>query len=147
MKKFKAIVTKNDGTKKEVYVIVDNRTAKMLAQLDDEMRNDYLVEEYRMFMSVYNEHRNVQSLDKSLDSGLDIVDESQNLLDEILKSAELENVRSAIKMLEPQQQWLVEQIYFRGRSQVNIARQLGIDESSLSKRKERLLKKLKKFLQ
>ena len=64
MKKFNVTITQKDGATKEVYVIVDDQTAKMLGQLKDEkIVHDFLVEEYRMFMADLHEHRHVQSLD------------------------------------------------------------------------------------
>ena len=146
MKKLTAIVPKNNGTQKEVFVLVDNRTAEMLAQVGDKkLVNDYLVEEYRLYMSDHNEHRNTQSLDKSLDNGFDIEDENQNLLETVVQDAEQEKVRKAIKMLEPQQQWLVYQIFYKQRTRVDIAKELGIDESAVRRRLERIIKKIKKF--
>ena len=147
MKKLKATVTKKDGTTKEVYVVVDEQTAEMLTKLQDkQLVNDYLVEEYKMFMSDRHEHLYTQSLDKSLDGGLDIMDEKQDLFAMIAQSEEYERIHKAIAKLEPQQQWLVYQVYFEGRTQIEIAEELGIDKTSLSKRKGRIIKKLKKFL-
>ena len=147
MKKLKATVTKKDGTTKEVYVVVDEQTAEMLTKLQDkQLVNDYLVEEYKMFMSDRHEHLYTQSLDKSLDGGLDIMDEKQDLFAMIAQSEEYERIHKAIAKLEPQQQWLVYQVYFEGRTQIEIAEELGIDKTSLSKRKWRIIKKLKKFL-
>ena len=148
MKRLKAIVTKKDGTTKEVFVDVDDQTAEMLAQVDDKkMVNDYLAEEYRMFMADYKYHRNVQSLDNYMKQGIEIEDPRQDLLENAIQEIENDKLREAIKQLLPQQQWLIEQIFFERRSQVEIAKELGIDETSLSKRKERIIKKLKKLLQ
>ena len=147
MKKLKATVTKKDGTTKEVYVVVDEQTAEMLTKLQDkQLVNDYLVEEYKMFMSDRHEHLYTQSLDKSLDGGLDIVDEKQDLFALIAQSEEYERVHKAIAKLEPQQQWLVYQVYFEGRTQSEIAREIGIDSGSVRHRMQRIREKLKKIL-
>ena len=147
MKKLKATVTKKDGTNKEVYVVVDEQTAEMLTKLQDkQLVNDYLVEEYKMFMSDRHEHLYTQSLDKSLDGGLDIVDEKQDLFALIAQTDEYERVHKAIAKLEPQQQWLVYQVYFEGRTQSEIAREIGVDSGSVRHRMQRIREKLKKFL-
>ena len=147
MKKLKATITNEDGTTKTVLVLVDNQTAEMLEQLEDEkMVNEYLLGEYELKMADYRERLNMQSLDASLDGGFDIEDPEQDLSENYIKELENEKLREAIKSLEPQQQWLVYQIYFEGRTQKEIAKELGIDKTSLTKRKERILKKLKKFL-
>ena len=147
MKKLKATITNEDGTTKTVLVLVDNQTAEMLEKLEDEkMVNEYLLGEYELKMADYRERLNMQSLDASLDGGFDIEDPEQDLFENYIQKIDNEKLREAIKRLEPQQQWLVYQIYFEGRTQKEIAKELGIDKTSLTKRKERILKKLKKFL-
>ena len=147
MKKLKATVTKKDGTTKEVYVVVDEQTAEMLTKLENkQIVNDYLVEEYKMFMSDRHEHLYTQSLDKSLDGGLEIVDEKQDLFAMIAQTDECERIHKAIAKLEPQQQWLVEQIFFEGRTQIEIARELSVGESAIRSRLAKIYVKMKKFL-
>lgn len=147
MKKLETNVAKKDGTTKRVFVYVDDKTAEVLAQIDDEQFvNDYLAEEYKMQMDNCHEHRYTQSLDKSIDNGFDIEDESQNLLESVFQNIEKEKVHKAINALEPQQQWLVYQVFYLQRTKVSIAKELGTYESAIRHRLERILKKIKKFL-
>jgi len=147
MKKMYATLTLHDGTSKEVYVHVDEQTAEMLEQLEDkELVNQYLIDEFKMAMDDYSYRRHTISFERAKEKGFDLAAPT-DLLEETIKAESEEKVRAAIKQLEPQQQWLVEQIYFNDKSQVELAEELGIDKTSLSKRKERILKKLKKFLQ
>ena len=53
----------------------------------------------------------------------------------------------AISKLLPQQQELVDKIYFRGISITEIAKEEGVDKSSVRERLQRVLKKLKKILE
>lgn len=146
MKKLYTQITKKNGEVKEVYVCVDNETAKVLEQVDEETRRIYLQEEYLTYMSNVKYKRCNQSLEKSLENGFDVVAENQDVEENAIKNADKEKVRQAISKLEPQQQWLVEQVYYYGRKQVEIADELGIDFTSVSKRLARIEKKLKKFL-
>ena len=150
MKRLKAIVTKKDGTIKEVFVDVDDQTAEMLAQLGDKkMVNDYLVEEYRMVMADYKYHRNVQSLDNYMKQGIEIEDTRQDLLENAIQEIENERLRKAIKQLTKEQQWIVEQVFFEGRKQIEIARKMGISHQAMTQRmmviKAALKKNMKKF--
>lgn len=148
MKKLKATVTKKDGTTKEVYVIVDNQTAEMLALLDDKkMVNDYLVDEYKMFMADRYHHRHAQSLDSSLEGGFEIEDKKQDVLESIMVEAEHQEIKDAIKQLQPQQQWLIEQVFFEQRKKTDIAKELGISAPAISDRLEKIMRRLKKILQ
>lgn len=147
MKKLKATITKKDGTQKEVFVIVDEQTAEMLKQLGDKkMVNEYLVEEYKMFMADVQEQRHTQSLDKSLDNGFDLVDEKQDVAAAFISNEDREKVREAIKKLDQEQQWIVQEVFFRGRTQIDVARELQISKQAMSQRMTVIKEQLKIFL-
>ena len=146
MKKMYATLTLHDGTTKEVYVHVDEQTAEMLEQLEDkELVNQYLIEEFKMAMDDYSYRRHTISFEKAKEKGFDLAAPT-DLLEEMIKAENAEKVRAAIKQLEPQQQWLVEQIYFCGRKQNDVATELGVGKTAIANRLKRILEKLKKFL-
>ena len=147
MKKLKAVVTREDGTTKEVYVVVDEQTAEMLAKIEDkQIVNDYLVEEYKLFMADFRERRRTQSLDKSLENGFDIVDERQDLFASMVGQIESEEIQNAIKKLDEEQQWIVQAVFFEGKKQIEIARELHITKQAMSQRMAVIKEQLKKFL-
>lgn len=146
MKKLYTQITKKNGELKDVYVCVDNETAKVLEQVDEETRRVYLQEEYLTFMSNVKYKRSNQSLEKSLENGFDVVDENQDVEENAIKNADIEKVRRAISQLEPQQQWLVKQVYFNQRTNVSIASELGVTEGAIRDRLKRIFEKIKKFL-
>lgn len=147
MKKLKAVVTREDGTTKEVYVVVDEQTAEMLAKVEDkQIVNDYLVEEYKLFMADYREKRHTQSLDKSLENGFDIADEKQDLFASMVGQIESEEIQNAIKKLDEEQQWIVQAVFFEGKKQIEIARELHITKQAMSQRMAVIKEQLKKFL-
>ena len=133
MKKLFTQIVKKNGELKDVYVCVDDETARVLEQVDEETRRIYLQEEYEMKMSDNKYKLCNQSLEKSLDNGFDVIDENQDVEEMAIKQAEKERVLEAIAKLEPQQQWLVKQIYVYGRKQVEIAEELGVGESAIYK--------------
>lgn len=146
MKKLYTQITKKNGEVKNVYVCVDNETAKVLEQVDEETRRIYLQEEYLTYMSNVKYKRCNQSLEKSLENGFDVVDENQDVEENAIKNADTEKVRQAISKLEPQQQWLVKQVYFNQRTNVSIASELGVTEGAIRDRLKRIFEKIKKFL-
>lgn len=146
MKKLYTQITKKNGELKDVYVCVDNETAKVLEQVDEETRRVYLQEEYLTYMSNVKYKRSNQSLEKSLENGFDVVDENQDVEENAIKNADIEKVRRAISQLEPQQQWLVKQVYFNQRTNVSIASELGVTEGAIRDRLKRIFEKIKKFL-
>lgn len=146
MKKLYTQITKKNGEVKNVYVCVDNETAKVLEQVDEETRRIYLQEEYLTFMSNVKYKRCNQSLEKSLENGFDVADENQDVEENAIKNADKEKIRQAISKLEPQQQWLVKQVYFNQRTNVSIASELGVTEGAIRDRLKRIFEKIKKFL-
>ncbi len=146
MKKLFTQIVKKNGELKDVYVCVDDETARVLEQVDEETRKMYLQVEWEMKTTENYFRRHEQSLDKSIDNGFDVIDENQDVEEMAIKQAEKERVLEAIAKLEPQQQWLVKQIYVYGRKQVEIAEELGIGESAIRSRLRKIFEKIKKFL-
>ena len=146
MKKLFTQIVKKNGELKDVYVCVDDETAKVLEQVDEETRKMYLQAEWEMKTAENYCRRHEQSLDKSLDNGFDIIDEKQDVEEMAIKQAEKQRVLEAIAKLEPQQQWLVKQIYVYGRKQIEVATELGVGESAIRSRLKKISAKLKKIL-
>jgi RNA polymerase sigma factor (sigma-70 family) len=70
----------------------------------------------------------------------------EDALDMVLANLEKEALRDAIKTLEPQQQELVMDIYYREIPIAHIAKRDGVDEAAIRNRRKRILKKIKKSL-
>lgn len=146
MKKLFTQIVKKNGELKDVYVCVDDETAKVLEQVDEETRRTYLQEEYKMFMADYRYKRRNQSLEKSVDNGFDVIDDKQDVEAMAIKQAEKETVMEAISKLEPQQQWLVKQIYIYGRKQIEIANELVVSHQAISQQIILIRSKIKNIL-
>lgn len=69
-------------------------------------------------------------------------------IDDLLEDHEEEyrRLREAIKTLLPEQQEMIREIYFKGRSQKAIADEKGITEVAVSRRMSRIYESLKKIL-
>lgn len=87
-----------------------------------------------------------QSLEKSLEGGFDVIDESTDIETEVFRTMDSDKLYQAMQQLEPQQKWLIVQIFYKGRTRVDVAKELGINESKVRSRLERIYKKIKKFL-
>ena len=70
----------------------------------------------------------------------------EDALDMVLANLEKEAVRKAIQALEPQQQELVMDLYYREIPIAHIAKRDGVDEAAIRNRRKRILKKIKKSL-
>jgi RNA polymerase sigma factor (sigma-70 family) len=70
----------------------------------------------------------------------------EDALDMVLANLEKEALREAIQALEPQQQELVMDLYYREIPIAHIAKRDGVDEAAIRNRRKRILKKIKKSL-
>ena len=113
MKKLKTKIMHN-GEEKEIAVLLDDETARILEECGDEkLKHRYIVEEYKAQLIERRETRRHQSLERSMASGFDIIDESTDIEEATLRKIDAEKLRQALQMLEPQQKWLLEQIFVR----------------------------------
>ena len=145
MKKLTTQITKGNQTK-TIYAIVDDKTAKLLEKADEKVRHEYIVGEHEIYLNELKETRRHQSLDISLENGHEFEDEDFSLEDTLVKKDEYSNLHKAISSLSQEQQWLVNEVYFKGRPQVDVANELGICKSAISHKLERIFNKIKNFL-
>lgn len=120
-----------DGNK-NIPVEVSEEIAKALQELD--------LEEQRIKRK--ESRRQIASLEQLLDEGFDF-EESSN---DRLTDEQITKIRDALEHLTTDQQWLVEQVFYLGRSKTDISKELGISNGAITHRLERIFAKLKKVL-
>ena len=120
-----------DGNK-HIYVEVSENIANALQELDSE----------ELRIKRKESRRQVASLEQLLDEGLDF-EESSN---DRLTDEQIAKVRDAIEYLTPDQQWLINQVFYENRTQAEIARELGVSKAAITQRLERIFEKMKKVL-
>lgn len=145
-KKLKGVKTRKDGTTKEIYVVVDDVTAKMLEQVSEEIRNQYIIDEFNVKMQELKDKRYTSSLEQKMENGFDCIDEEQDVEAISMFDFEMEEIKNAIKQLDYQQQWLIKEVYVKGRTKIELAKELGISNSSIRDRFRVIYKKIKNFL-
>lgn len=120
-----------DGNK-NIPVEVSEKIAKSLQELDSEEQR----------IKRKESRRQIASLEQLLDEGFDF-EESSN---DRLTDEQITKVRDALEHLTTDQQWLVEQVFYLGRSKTDISKELGISNGAITHRLERIFAKLKKAL-
>lgn len=146
MKRFTTKIM-HKGEEKTIAVWLDDETARLLEEYGDEkLKHAYIVEEYKAQLIERSETRRHQSLEKSMEAGFDVMDESTDVEKEAFINIDKEKLRRAFQFLEPQQKWLIVQIFFNNRTRVDVAKEMGVDESAIRCRLKKIYKKIKKFL-
>ncbi len=87
------------------------------------------------------------SLELLVESGFQIASEDPTPDERLEKQEEIALLRQALSTLTDEQRWLINEVYYKGRKQVEIAKELGISTPSLYERLSWAIKKIKKFLQ
>ena len=95
-KKLKGVKTRKDGTTKEIYVVVDDVTAKMLEQVSEEIRNQYIIDEFNVKMQELKDKRYTSSLEQKMENGFDCIDEEQDVEAISMFDFEMEEIKNAI---------------------------------------------------
>ena len=120
-----------DGNK-NIPVEVSEEIAKALQELDSEEQR----------IKRKESRRQVASLEQLLDEGLDFEENSNDRLTD----EQITKVRDALEHLTPDQQWLINQVFYENRTQADIARELGVSKAAITQRLERIFEKMKKVL-
>ena len=143
MKKLTITVTEQNGNRKNITVELENELADWLTTQPEDVQRDFILFEYKAKCVERKETRRTQSLDCSLDNGFDIANENADNAEDILTRLA---VGQAIERLNPRQQWIVQQLYYIGRSQAEIARELGISKPAVTQQIAVIKSTLKIFL-
>jgi len=72
--------------------------------------------------------------------------EFDQVLDSLGDNLEFEEILQAVTELSEQSRWLIQQLFWAGRTEVEIGRELGISQQAIAKRKRSVLNALRKHL-
>ena len=81
-----------------------------------------------------------------MSNGFEVPDEDADVHLAVLRKMTCEQVRKAVQNLEPQQQWLIKEVFFNGRKQADIARKLGVGKTAVRNRLQKIFEKMQKSL-
>ena len=122
-----------NGTRVEVEVT--DELAALYEQMDEE--------EKRVNRKETRRH---QSLETLVEGGFQIADPDSDIEETLIKQHDIDRLHRALAFLTDDQKWLVEQVFYCGRKQSEIAAELGVCKQALNNRITRVIKKIKKFL-
>jgi len=88
------------------------------------------------------------SLDRLMDDNAkQFANDRESVEDTVLQHISLEALHKAIALLNKDERELITALFFEGQTERNMAKNLGISQPAVQKRKNKILKKLKLFLE
>lgn len=126
------------------YKFCDGTTSNV--EVSDEMYASYISMVKAEALTERKETRRHQSLDKSMDSGWDIVDPNADV-ESIFETLALNKaLYRALESLSPAHRELIKKVFFDRVPQVQIADQEGVSSVAIHRRLQRILLRLRKIL-
>lgn len=84
---------------------------------------------------------------EAYDGASAIADDSEPLEDSVIRKMIIEKLSEAVATLSDNEKELIQQIYFNHISDNELSRYYGVNQSTITRRKTRILKKLKNFFE
>ena len=133
---------------KKYYWIIDGKYYEVSKETYQKYKKEH---DHSKMLQKYEEEVHVFSLDAMAAediTGHDIIaDTSVNVEEEAIHNLMLEKLREVLKGLSSGELHLIEQIYTYGKTEREMATELGISQVAVHKQKLKVLDKLKKFLE
>ena len=86
------------------------------------------------------------SLELLEEKGFQITSDIPSPEEKLERQEEILLLRQALVGLTEDQRWLINEVYYKGRPQVEIAKELGVDPTAIRNRLRKIYAKIKKFL-
>ncbi|MGB8453194.1 MAG: sigma factor-like helix-turn-helix DNA-binding protein [Anaerocolumna sp.] len=87
------------------------------------------------------------SFDRLLEENRQFAAESESVEDAAVKAVMIEKMLDGLKLIAPEEQDLIEELFFKGKSEHQLSAETGIPRMTIHNRKNRILAQLKKLLE
>lgn len=137
------------GEEKHVKFWMDKQTYEMLfdESISEEVRHQYLVDEYHEYERERYYHRKFVSFDSEMAQALDLIEDA-SMSNEEKYEMDLNNevIKEAISKLNPRQQEMVRLLYLEGKLQKDLCEIYGVKKQAISDAVKRIHDTLRKIL-
>lgn len=135
------------------YPGLSDAIIKVLEQSDRKMeyqQYDLKAERYRFDISrrtvTYLPSRE-DSYDRLMEEKRQFADESESVEDAAVKAVMIERMLECLKLLTSGEQRLITELFFKGKSEYQMAEESGIPRMTIHDRKAKILRKLKRLME
>ncbi len=110
MKKLSTQITDKNGVEKTITVFVDDETAAVLEECDEDFRRFYILEEHKDYNRTRAETRRHISYESFTEQGIDMASNEENPAEQIIRlevNAQLHKAMESLTEKQRQALWLV----------------------------------------
>lgn len=136
---------KYPGLSDEIIDVLEKSDRKMEYQ-----QYDLKVERYTIDFMNENVTRlpsREDSLERLLEGNRQFADDTEGVEDTVVKVVIIEHMLDCLKLLTPEEQKLITELFFRGKSERRLSVETGIPYMTIHDRKVKILGKLKKLME
>lgn len=87
------------------------------------------------------------SYERLLDMAVQFAEKMPSTEEQVLQRMEAEQLHKALSLLTDDERYLIQQIYFEERTERGLAKELKCSQNAVNKRKQRILDKLRHFME
>lgn len=138
---------------RSMYPEVDEEVITVLKTTERKMQyQEYDLKTERIFLNKKDHRVTVlpgreDSYERLLEQDVQFAGETESVEETVLRRVEYGRLYQALALLSDDERELIERLYFQEQTEREAAGQMGIYHNAVHKRKNRILKKLKKFLE
>ena len=133
------------GTNKEVLDVLKVSERKMRYQEYDLKTEKFIVDSENNKVIVIPSRED--SYERLLGIGVQFEEKAPGVEEQMLRRMEAEQLHKALSLLSADEQYLIQEIYFHGRAERDLAKELGYSQNAVNKRKKRILDKLRRLME
>ena len=133
------------NTNKEVLDVLKVTERKMRYQEYDLKTEKFIVDSENNKVIVIPSRED--SYERLLGIGVQFEEKAPGVEEQMLRRMEAEQLHKALSLLSADEQYLVQEIYFHGRAERDLAKELGYSQNAVNKRKKRILDKLRRLME
>ena len=138
---------------REKYPGLSDEIIEVLVKSDRKMeyqQYDLKVERYRIDHTkgtiTYIPSRE-DSFDRLLEENRQFASDAEGVEDTAVKAVMIEKMLNCLKLLTPEEQELITELFFKGKSERRLSAETGIAQRTINDRKAKILGKLKKLME
>ena len=128
----------------EVIAVLKTTERKMQYQEYDLKAERTIIDKEKQTVTVIPSRED--SYERLLEASVQFMDQASETEELVIRKLEAEQIHRAISCLDDDDQYLIQQLYFEGRTERELAEELRLSQKGINKRRKRILNFLRELM-